>query len=66
MSGHRRFEDLNHKGTPETLAGARVELDRVLRVAELRAEFDVDEQQAWRMLAAERGEIPVDRVAGEA
>lgn len=32
------------------------------RVAELRAEFDVSEQQAWKLLAAERGDVPVDRV----
>jgi hypothetical protein len=33
------------------------------RVDELREQFDVSEQQAWKLLAAERGDIPVDRVS---
>lgn len=32
------------------------------RVDELREQFGVSEQQAWKLLAAERGEIPTDRV----
>lgn len=61
MSGYRKFNDLKHKGTSEGLAAARVEVERALRVEELRQQFSVSEQQAWKLLAAERGEIPVDR-----
>jgi hypothetical protein len=32
------------------------------RLAELREQHGVNEDQAWRMLAAECGEIPIDRV----
>jgi transcriptional regulator with XRE-family HTH domain len=50
MTGHRKFSDLNHKGTPETLAAARVALAEAVTLAELRRARELTQQQLAQAL----------------